>query len=452
LAQDGDRNGCALHGSVRLLEAIEGVVPILHASPGCGASAGLGTDAAANSCDGPVASVRELSATVLQEKQVVFGGTARLREQIKNTLKVHNGDLYVVVTGCVPEIVGDDTPAMVKEAREQHFPVIGVASPGFKGHAWTGYAQTARALLDQASLLPSSGDGPAPDVNLLGLVPGQDPGWEGDLLELEQLLSLLGLRANRLLGYGQQASDWHRATRARLTLVLSPWGAPAAQLLSERHGVPTLDLGWLPTGSRDVGILFDRVGQALGFDCVKVKAVGQALDARQRHFLAKASPALLLGDVQKRTAIVGGTASAVGQARFLANTLGQLVELIVITDQPLEERHTTIGETVRSVVGGDVDIAFMSGQAEIASQLRASKPELILGSALEQGVANSLEAAFLEIASPIHLRPFFLRGYGGVTGALSLVEDLLTTNQLPQRATPAILISPPLAQEQENLS
>jgi hypothetical protein len=104
------------------------------------------------------------------------------------------------------------------------------------------------------------------------------------------------------------------------------------------------------------------------------------------------------------------------------------------------------------VVGGDVDIAFMSGQAEIASQLRASKPELILGSALEQGVANSLEAAFLEIASPIHLRPFFLRGYGGVTGALSLVEDLLTTNQLPQRATPAILISPPLAQEQENLS
>jgi nitrogenase molybdenum-iron protein beta chain len=183
LAQDGDRNGCALHGSVRLLEAIEGVVPILHASPGCGASAGLGTDAAANSCDGPVASVRELSATLLQEKQVVFGGTARLREQIKNTLKVHNGDLYVVVTGCVPEIVGDDTPAMVKEAREQRFPVIGVASPGFKGHAWTGYAQTARALLDQASLLPSSGDGPAPDVNLLGLVPGQDPGWEGDLLE-----------------------------------------------------------------------------------------------------------------------------------------------------------------------------------------------------------------------------------------------------------------------------
>jgi nitrogenase molybdenum-iron protein beta chain len=452
LAHDGDRNGCALHGAVRLLEAIEGVVPILHASPGCGVSAGLGADAAANSCDGPVASARELSATVLQEKQVVFGGTARLREQIKNTLKVRNGDLHVVVTGCVPEIVGDDTPAMVKEAREQRFPVIGVASPGFKGHAWTGYAQTARALLDQESSLPSSGDGPAPDVNLLGLVPGQDPGWEGDLLELEQSLGLIGLRANRLLGYAQRVSDWHRATHARLNVALSPWGAPAAQLLSERHGIPAVDFGWLPTGSRDVGKLFERVGQALGLDSVKVKAVGQALDARQRHFLAKASPALLLGDVQKRTAIVGGTASAVGQARFLAGTLGQLVELIVITDQPPEKRRPAIVETIRSVVGDGVNIAFLSGQMEISSQLRASKPELILGSALEEGVAGLLEAAFLEVASPIRSRLFFLRGYGGVTGALSLVEDLLTIDRLPHRAIPAPVISPSLAQEQENLS
>jgi nitrogenase molybdenum-iron protein beta chain len=254
------------------------------------------------------------------------------------------------------------------------------------------------------------------------------------------------------LGYGQRASDWHRATRARLTLVLSPWGVPAAQLLKERHGVPTVDLGWLPTGSRDVGILFDRVGQALGFDGAKVKAASQALDARQRHFLAKASTALLLGDVQKRTAIVGGTASAVGQARFLASTLGQLVGLVVITDQPPEERHSTIVESIRSVVGDDVHIAFLSGEAEIAAQLRASKPELILGSALEEGVAGSLEAAFLEVASPIHARPFFLRGYGGDTGALSLVEDLLTIDRLPPRAIPAPLISTPLAQKQETLS
>ena len=450
MAQDGDRNGCALHGAVRLLEAIGGVVPILHASPGCGVSAGLGTDGAANSCDGPVASVRELSATVLQEKQVVFGGTARLREQIKNTLKVQNGDLYVVVTGCVPEIVGDDTPAMVKEAREQRFPVIGVASPGFRGHAWTGYGQTARALLSQEGLLPSAGDDAASDVNLVGLVPGQDPGWEGDLFELEQLLGLLGLRANRLLGFGQRASDWHRATRARLTLVLSPWGAPVAQLLSEKHGVPTLDLGWLPTGSLDVGILFERVGQALGLDAAKVKATSQALDIRQRHFLAKASTALLLGDVQKRTAIVGGTASAVGQARFLAGTLGQLVELVVITDQPPEERNPAIDEAIRSVLGDDVRIAFLFGQAEIASQLRASKPELILGSALEQGVARSLEVAFLEVAAPIRSRPFFLRGYGGSAGALSLVEDLLTVVQFPHRAISAPLTT--LAKEQEILS
>ena len=38
----------------------------------------------------------------------------RLAQQIENTLKLIDGDLYMVLTGCMVEMIGDDTRAVVK--------------------------------------------------------------------------------------------------------------------------------------------------------------------------------------------------------------------------------------------------------------------------------------------------------------------------------------------------
>jgi nitrogenase molybdenum-iron protein beta chain len=423
-----DRNGCALHGGLRLLEAVEGVVPILHASPGCGVAARIAGDAYAGGLGGLSTGAQELSATALQEKHVVFGGTSRLREQIKNTVKVQDGDAYVVVTGCVPEIVGDDVPAMVKEAREQRFPVLGVSSPGFKGNAWSGAAGLARALLEGLpGLAPAAADGPAPDVNLLGVVPGQDPTWDGDLLELEAALAELGLRANRLVGIGQGVGAWRQAARARVSVVLSPWGAPAADLLAERHGTPVVTLGFVPVGSRDTGLLLERVGAALGLDVTEIDAARARLDARLRHFLRRATPSLLLGDVLERVAVVGGTAGAIGQARFLAGTLGQQVERVIVTDEPPAEVRAAIVEAVQAVAGGAAGVVFLSSRHEIEAELRAATPELVLGSVLEEPIARELGAALVEAAAPLRATAVLRRSHAGVDGALTLVEAVLAS-------------------------
>lgn len=42
---------------------------------------------------------------------MVFGGTDRLAEQVANTLRVMDGTLYVVLTSCVTEMIGDDVGA-----------------------------------------------------------------------------------------------------------------------------------------------------------------------------------------------------------------------------------------------------------------------------------------------------------------------------------------------------
>lgn len=412
-----DRNGCALQGATRLLEAITGVVPVLHANAGC--SVALGADTAARG--------NEIASTALQEKQIVFGGTARLREQIKNTLQVRTGELFVVLSACVPEVIGDDVPAMIKEAREQRFPVFGVAVPGFRGHAWSGYATVARALLEQLPGALENAGAPAAvaDVNLLGIVPGLDPGWEGDLLEIEAVLAELGLRSNRLVGFGQGVAAWQAAAQARLNLVLSPWGADAAAWLQQQHGVPSVDFGWLPVGSLDCGLLLEQVGAALGINADAVAAARARLDARLRHVLRDASARGWLDDVQRRVVIVGGSAAAVGQARFLAGTLGLLVEQVVITDLPPEARRAALIAAVTDAAGAATQVSFLSSRHAIDLLLRAGAPELILGSALEESAARAVGAAHIEIAAPLRRRPLLGRSHVGVRGAVTLLEELL---------------------------
>ncbi|MDR1766724.1 MAG: hypothetical protein LBR77_11800 [Lachnospiraceae bacterium] len=141
-----NRNGCKLQGALCVLNAVGGVAPILHSVPGCGVRVSHANGAFACQCGGSYG----VSCTDILEKQVIFGGTSRLREQIKNTVKIQRADLYVVLSGCPAQIVGDDSEAMAKEAREQGYPVIHLGAPGFKGDSFGAYADVVTALLDAA--------------------------------------------------------------------------------------------------------------------------------------------------------------------------------------------------------------------------------------------------------------------------------------------------------------
>lgn len=419
-----DRNGCALHGVIKVLDAIQGVVPIVHANAGCS----LNGRFSANTLNGAIGryfrSPLEQGATTLFDKHVVFGGTARLREQIKNSVKVLQGDLYVVATGCVPEIIGDDLPAMIKEAREQRFPVLGITSPGFKGNAYAGYAASLKALLlGIDDLFPKeASERTGKRVNLLGLVPEQDPFWEGDLLELEQILASVGLQSNRLLGQGQDVRSWKQARHADLSLVLSPWGHEAAAYLESQHQVPILDLGWLPVGSRDAGQLLEQLARRLELDEQLLDTAKRQLDGHQRYYLQKAATTWLSQDLQKRSVIVAPSATAVGLARFLAGTLGHPLPVVVITDDPDESRRDALQHAIHEQSPSS-QVWFSSSQQQIAELLHNAEPEFIFASHLEQPTARTLHVPLLEIATPVRQSLILQRNYAGVQGALSLVED-----------------------------
>ena len=102
------RNGCALHGALQTVQEIRGVVPVVHANAGCGVINYLANSK--SSGGNSKFSGYSIPGTSAQERHVIFGGASRLREQIKNTIKVVDGDNFVVATPPRSQLVSVQTP------------------------------------------------------------------------------------------------------------------------------------------------------------------------------------------------------------------------------------------------------------------------------------------------------------------------------------------------------
>ncbi|MCE5284285.1 MAG: hypothetical protein LLG02_00310, partial [Pelosinus sp.] len=102
------RYTCALGGAITTAQALPRTIPILHAPSGCAGNAAWTQAGGCGLQVGGYCGGISMPSSNIEEKEVVFGGTERLQEQIKNTLDVMDGDLYIVLTGCVTEVIGDD--------------------------------------------------------------------------------------------------------------------------------------------------------------------------------------------------------------------------------------------------------------------------------------------------------------------------------------------------------
>lgn len=417
-----NRNGCALHGALKVVNSIDGFVPIVHSTAGCSIQSKLNENILTGSNGLYHRGWLETPATAVFEKQIVFGGSSRLREQLKNTVKVQSADLYVVVSGCAPELVGDDVPAMVKEGQEQDFPVIAMGTPGFKGNVYKGYEWAVKSILEYVS---HSIDHKVQKglVNIFGVIPNQDIFWEGTLAELKKTLAALGLKANTLFGYNQTKENWLSVPNAELNLVISPWGLEAARQLEKKFGTPFLYFGYLPVGARDTSELLDLLGEKLSVPKDLVKNVKHKKEKFLNYQLLKLAQSYITYDFQKKVALVGETSNVLGISRFLQNSFGQLVTTVIITDEPDVELRQQIQELLPASVSYLTEVAFTSDGEEIDEWLLKAKPEIIFGSGFEQKVADELSVPLIKISSPTYNKAILIQTYTGYTGAIELLQD-----------------------------
>jgi nitrogenase molybdenum-iron protein beta chain len=432
---DTPRTGCAFHGALQTLSAIPGVVPVAHSTANCAAFCSLRGQVSGN----------VTSVTNVLERHVIFGGAARLREQLKNTARVRNGGLYAVVAGCAPEIVGDDSAAMTKELTDQGYPAICVSAPGFGGGLGEGYEKAVDVLL-KAALLDDGGNESKSiqetsiqetsiqetgaydyDVNILGIVPFKHIYWLGELYAIHDLTRLLGLRANLLLGPEAEAAHWRSAKRTRFSLVFSQYGLRAARFLEANHGIPYLLTAGLPTGARDSELLAEQIRQKWGVEIPESAARQfQIMKKRFRQELADAAPYYYAKGMQREFAIVAGHDEIPGCVRMLTEFLGMVPSVMVVTDIPESSLLSPFLEEIQGMAKTyGARLLFSENTGEIHSLLMDARPGLILGSGLEAMTAKKIGAPLIELSAPVFsAAPVFARHYCGLSGGESLMRDI----------------------------
>lgn len=424
---ESSRNNCALIGAIQTVQAIEGVVPIIHSTVGCGLQQYLGGSSVSGRHGSGFSGGFANPSTNIGEKHVVFGGSSRLREQIKNTLKVVKADLYVVLSGCATELVGDDIPAMTKEAQEQGYPVAYATTPGFRGGAHLGYELAVKALIEQLPKFSGKSveKGNGRLVNIFGIIPNQDVFWQGNLLELKRILESVGLQANTLFGYGQGVESWQRIPQAELNLVFSPWGVEIARQLEEKFGTPWHDFKTLPVGAEETGHLLETLTDRLNLDRSRTDEVRRTEEKLLAHYLERVADAYFEFNFQKEFALVGDAGNAPGLAGFLVKNIGLIPGTIIITDNPAESVRSDLTDRLK----GDApdfspQVHFIEDAGKIRDIIRDSSAELVLGSYLEREAALDLDVPLHQVSFPLVDRVVLSESYIGYRGAITFLEDL----------------------------
>lgn len=417
------RNGCGLHGAIQTVEEIKGVVPIVHSNAGCTIQNYLANKA--SGLGNGYVSGYSIPGTDAQERHVIFGGASRLREQIKNTIKVVNGDLYIVLNSCESAMVGDDIAAMTKESVEQGESVIDCLIAGFHGDSHYGYENVVTDIIKKLSTVRKiEVEKDERLVNIFGILPQKDIYFKGDLAEIKRILEGIGLKVNTFFGPENGVKEFEIAQNAALNIVFSKWGVKPAEKLEELYDVPKLVFASIPTGIQEVKEFVGKVAEALNLEEEKVNAFLKKEEATFRYYFQGIVDDFYEEQAGRKIALVGDESTVLRVGRFAKNYLGAIVDVAVITDGfPGEDGKIKKSEELKALAN---EIYFTQDGKEIDNILVHSDVELILGSSLEDEAAKKKETLNLEISYPVYHKAIVNKTYAGVNGALTFTEDYIT--------------------------
>nr|WP_294554527.1 nitrogenase component 1 [uncultured Rhodopila sp.] len=424
------RYACAL-GAMQSAAAIKRVVPITHCGPGCATK----QYRSLTFTNGHQGGAYVAPSTNASQREVIFGGADRLAELIESTLGVLDADLFVVVTGCIPDLVGDDVGSVVRDFQKRDVPIVYAETGGFRGNNFNGHEVVTQAIIDQFVGEASRVREPRL-VNLWSLLPYQNTFWRGDLTEIKRLLEGIGLRVNTLFGPSSSGiAEWKSIPQAQFNLVLSPWlGLATARHLEQRYGQPFLHVPAIPIGSKQTGEFLRQVGAFAELPAAGVEAFIAAEEETYydyiqgfADFYAQSRQAL-----PSRFAVVGDAAYVLAITKFLVRQLGLIPARQIITDDPPAEYREAIRAEFRAI-DHDVsaDVSITEDGYLVQELLRetdfGNKRPLLLATGWERGTANQLKGFLVEIGSPATSEVVLSRANVGYRGALTLIERIYST-------------------------
>ncbi|MBQ9539637.1 MAG: hydrogenase [Treponema sp.] len=421
---DQPRYKCAL-AAMQTVQAIPGAIPILHSGPGCASKLNdnNGTSGRYSPNIFPCSSI--------SEKEVVFGGSNKLRSTIENALKVIDADLFVVLSGCTGEIIGDDIEEVAGNFADADKPVVWAKTPGFKGNNYVGHDWILKSLFEQY-LADSESKTEKGLVNLFVSPPQQDPYWLGNLREIESLLSAIGLKPNTIFGFGRSLDNLKRIPNAEFTILVSPWaGLESVKYLEKRFNIPLLQYPVLPIGASESSKFLRAVQEFTKADKDLVEKVISEKEAEFYYYIERFADTLLETRILgKRFTVVSDSQYSLAVTKFLVNDMGLFPQKVFVTDDaPKSFRDKIAEETNRLNYGITTEVQFTTDGHDIHEQIKAADfagTPLILGSNWEKKLAAEIGAHFVNVSYPMLEKLIINSHIAGYSGGLHLLEQIYT--------------------------
>jgi nitrogenase molybdenum-iron protein beta chain len=434
---DQPRYKCAL-AAMQTVQSIPGAIPVLHSGPGCAAK--LNDN---NGTSGRY-SPNIFPCTSISEKEVVFGGAEKLRSTIRNALRVIDADLFVVLSGCTGEIIGDDIKEVAEDFEDADKPVVYAKTPGFKGNNYVGHDWILKSIFEQylnredirskreEAILENGSITEKGLVNIFAGPPQQDPYWLGNLREIENLISSIGLKPNTIFGFGRGIQNIEKIPSAQFSILISPWvGLESAKYLETKFKIPLLHYPVLPIGATETSKFLRAVQEFTGVSKELVEKVIAEKEAEFYYYIERFADTLLETRILgKRFTVVSDSQYTTAVTKFLVNDMGLFPEKLFITDDAPESFRESIASEISTLnYGIQAQVQFTTDGHDIQEQIKkidfAGTP-LILGSNWEKKLAQSLGAHYVNVSYPMLEKLVINDHIAGYSGGLHLLEQIFT--------------------------
>jgi nitrogenase molybdenum-iron protein beta chain len=419
---EAPRYGCALGGVYETTIGLKKAVPILHSGSGCGMAQIHGGTLAAGYNSGGDFGSNNTPCSSLVEEHVIFGGEEKLRNLIESSIQILNAELFVIVSGCVPSLIGDDVDAVVDEFRDKA-PVIHVNAPGFNGNSFEGYELFFEAITDQ---LLTKKRKQKRLVNIFGVVPFQHIFWKGELQSIRKLLKLIGIEANILFTELNALDNLQKIPAASYNIVLSPWvGHRLAKKLEKKFETPFVSFPGVPIGTLQTNKFLKEIGKKLNISSEKIEKVIAEEEGRIYSIMEFGADVITLANPNSYFAVIADTNTAISLTKFLTDEISLLPDIIQITDNPPKEyREQIIKEFHSDEIPYEPEIIFENDSYKIKENLKnkTSAFTILFASSLESSLADQYRVLHLTITFPSYNRMVLLDNYVGYEGGAQLVE------------------------------
>ena len=430
------RTSCALGGALVTISSLPRVVAIAHTALGCAGNLSGAISVGSGYLGAGYCSGQSTPTSGITESEIVFGGFDRLIEQIKNTQELIDADLFVVVTGCMTEMIGDDVQGAVSECQDLNKPVIAVSTPSFQGDAYKGYEMVLEGIFNR--FVRPSDVTDERMVNLFGVIPGYDPFFRGNLEEIKRILQRIGLKVNTFFTPDQSFENITAFPRAALNIVFSRvYGVGFARNAEQKHGIPYF-ITDLPIGPEATDRFLREVGEQLELEPVLIEEVIREENEIYYGYFERTADVFADGEYKFYLTLVSNANELIPYAIFAERELGWITSDLYVTNILSEEEKEELKKALlhKEVYG---ELLFETDTSKIAKDMTLrhkrnggeiyfddeNTPLFLIGSRLERDLAMKRGLNYLPVSFPVPNRLIADRSYAGYRGGLHLLEDVV---------------------------